>query len=328
MTTSAAQIQRLLSLVPYLQRRGEVSVAEAARRFGVPERTIQGDLRVLMFCGLPGQLPGEVIDFDFEALEDEEVIRIRDAEFLPRPLRLGSREGTALLAALTALRESSGPETREVVDRTVAKVRAAVGEAVDLRVSEPVPAPEREVAARLADAIAHERQVRLTHLSVTRDAVRERVVDPVAVSESEGHLYLDGWDHDSGEQRLFRLDRVQAVEVLELAVARRVDPLDLSEGAFRPDAAADRATVRVSPSARWVAEYYPVESASDIEQGPRAGGLEVVLPVAQPQWLVGLMLRLGAEAELVAPEALRTVVRQAADRALAGYDAAGAYHGG
>jgi len=122
-TTSAAQIQRLLSLVPYLQRRGEVSVAEAARRFGVPERTIQGDLRVLMFCGLPGQLPGEVIDFDFEALEDEDVIRIRDAEFLPRPLRLGSREGTALLAALTALRESSGSEVREVVDRTLAKVR-------------------------------------------------------------------------------------------------------------------------------------------------------------------------------------------------------------
>ena len=90
-----------------------------------------------------------------------------------------------------------------------------------------------------------------------------------------------------------------------LAVARRVDPLDLSEGAFRPDAEADRATLRVSPSARWVSEYYPVESATDIEQGPRAGGLEVVLPVAQPQWLVGLMLRLGPEAELVAPEALR-----------------------
>lgn len=327
MTTSAAQIQRLLSLVPYLQRRGEVSVAEAARRFGVPERTIQGDLRVLMFCGLPGQLPGEVIDFDFEALEDEDVIRIRDAEFLPRPLRLGSREGTALLAALTALRESSGSEVREVVDRTLAKVRAAVGEAVDLRVSEPVPAPEREAAARLADAIAHERQVRLSHLSVARDEVRERVVDPVAVSESDGHLYLDGWDHDSGEQRLFRLDRVQAVAVLDQAVSSRLDPLDLSGGAFRPDAEADRATVRVSPSARWVAEYYPVESVTEIGQGPRSGGLEVVLPLAQPQWLVGLMLRLGADAELVAPEALREAVRWEAQRTLAGYGPTGAYHG-
>jgi proteasome accessory factor C len=319
-TTSAEQMARLLALVPYLQRRGEVSVAEAAQRFGVPERTIQRDLQVLMYCGLPGQLPGEVIDFDFEALEDQSVIRIRDADFLPRPLRLGSREGAALLAALTALREGGDPDVQEIVDRTVAKVRAAVGEGAAIQVTPPVDATERRLAARLSDAIANGRQVLLRHAAAVRDEVRSRVVDPVAVSEAQGHLYLDAWDHDSEEQRLFRLDRVVDAEILDTAAETRPDPLDLSHGVFRPTSATPTARVQVAPTARWVTEYYPVEQAQEITDGDLAGGLEIVVPVAHPRWLVGLMLRLGPEARLVEPVDLGDLVRAAAARALTNYD--------
>jgi proteasome accessory factor C len=324
MSTSKDQMARLLALVPYLQRRGEVSVAEAAHRFGVPERTIQRDLQVLMFCGLPGQLPGEVIDFDFEALEDQSVIRIRDADFLPRPLRLGSREGAALLAALTALREGSPVEVQEVVDRTLTKVRTALGEAATIKVTPPVAAAERGLAARLGDAIAHGRQVRLSHAAAVRDQIRTRVVDPVAVSEAQGHLYLDAWCHQTEQQRLFRLDRVVEAEVLATAAEVRVEPLDLSHGAFQAEAGTPTATVRVGPTARWVTEYYPVDEVHEVTEGPFAGGLEIQVPVAHPRWLVGLMLRLGPDAELVGPRDLGEVVGATARRALGNYDPAGA----
>jgi proteasome accessory factor C len=324
MSTSAEQMARLLAMVPYLQRRGEVSVAEAAKRFDVPERTIQRDLQVLMFCGLPGQLPGEVIDFDFEALEDRSVIRIRDADFLPRPLRLGSREGAALLAALSALREGGDPEVQQVVDRTLAKVRSAVGEGAAIQVTPSVAATERDLAARLEDAVAQGRQVRLSHAAAVRDEVRSRTVDPIAVSESQGHLYLDGWDHESGEQRLFRLDRVVDAEILDSAAQVRAAPLDLSRGAFRPTSSTPTARVRVGPSARWVTEYYPVEEVHEVTEGDFAGGLEIVVPVAHPRWLVGLMLRLGPEGRLVEPADLDDLVRATAGSALAGYDTSGA----
>ncbi len=310
---------RLLALVPYLQRRGEVPVSEAAQRFGVQERTIHHDLRVLMFCGLPGQLPGDVIDFDFEALEDSSIIRIRDAEFLHRPLRLGSREGAALLAALTALREGAEPDVQEVVDRTLAKIREGVGEAATIRVTAPVPPTERELAARLEEAVAQGRQVRLSHAAAVRDEVRSRVVDPVAVSEVEGHLYLDAWDHHSASQRLFRLDRVTDADVLESAVVARPDPLDLSGGAFLSGGAIATATLRVGPRARWVTEYYPVGEVREVTGGPFDGGLEVTVPVAHPRWLVGLMLRLGPDAELVDPADLGDLVRASARRALSNY---------
>ena len=128
MTTSTEQIERLLALVPYLQRKGEVSVAEAAARFGVSERVIERDLNVLMMCGLPGQLPGEIIDFDFEALEDDRVIRIRDADFLAR-----MRDG-ALLVNM-----ARGP----VVDTPALLAELHAGRltaAVDVVDTEPLPA--------------------------------------------------------------------------------------------------------------------------------------------------------------------------------------------
>jgi proteasome accessory factor C len=319
-TTSTDQIERLLALVPYLQRKGEVSVAEAATRFGVTERVIERDLSVLMMCGLPGLLPGEIIDFDFEALEDDRVIRIRDADFLARPLRLGNLEAVALVAALRALGEGSGAAEQEVVDRTLAKISAAVGGVAETVRVEPLVSPaERDLAGRLGEAVRERRQVRLEHASAVRDEVTTRVVDPVAVSAAEGHLYLDGWDHRSGEQRLFRLDRIVGLEVLGTAVEREAPAQDLSRGAFRPDETAPRAVVRVAASAAWVGEYYPVEHSEAVTDGPFAGGLDLTLPLGDADWLVGLLLGIGGEAQVVDPPELGERVREAARRALAAY---------
>ena len=84
---------------------------------------------------------------------------------------------------------------------------------------------------------------------MVRDELTTRVVDPIALSTAAGHTYLDAWCHLAQDQRLFRLDRVVAAEVLDEPVtgtARR-RPRDLSDGLFRPSpggpygaAAADR----------------------------------------------------------------------------------------
>ena len=66
------------------------------------------DLRVLYMCGLPGYGPGELIDINVEAIEDDPdgLVRVDNAEFLARPLRLGSNEASALIVALHALLDS------------------------------------------------------------------------------------------------------------------------------------------------------------------------------------------------------------------------------
>ena len=100
MTGARDQVGRLLALVPYIQTRKEVSVEEAAREFGVQPAQIVKDLNVLWFCGLPGLGMGDLIDVDMDAVEGEGVIRVSNADYLSRPLRLDSSEAAALIVAL------------------------------------------------------------------------------------------------------------------------------------------------------------------------------------------------------------------------------------
>ena len=128
MSGAREQVGRLLALVPWIQARREVSLEEAAAEFGVKPTQIVKDLKVLWFCGLPGLGMGDLIEVDMDALEGEGVIRVSNADYLTRPLRLDSGEASALIVALRTLRETAGDDVRPVVDRTLAKLEAAAGD--------------------------------------------------------------------------------------------------------------------------------------------------------------------------------------------------------
>lgn len=331
MTGARDQVHRLLALVPYLQRRGEISVAEAARDFGVSPRVIRRDVNVLLFCGLPGLGMGDLIDVDFDALEGEDVIRLSNADYLSRPLRLDSTEAAALVAGLRALLDEAGEEEQEVLARALAKIEDAAGEtaavaaSVDLRIAEG--REEQTLREQLAGAVAERRQVKLRHRSEVRDEVTERVVDPVALPSFEGRGYLDAWCHLVQGRRLFRLDRIEAAERLETPIPgnRLLEPRDLAaEGAYRPSPDDLLVKLRLGPEARWVTEYYPVESVTDQADG----GLVVTLRVGDPSWLVALVLRLGGAGWVLEPAELADEVKTTAVASLARYgpatDGAGA----
>jgi proteasome accessory factor C len=315
------QVGRLLALVPYIQSREDVPLEQAARDFGVKPAQIVQDLHVLWFCGLPGLGMGDLIDVDMEALEDEGVIRVSNADYLRRPLRLDSTEASALIVALRALREGGDAEVRPVVDRALAKLEAAAGEGAQLAARVDVHLPEDEsdlvhLRGRLERAVRERRQVRLGYYVPARDESTLRTVDPIALVTGEGHTYLDAWCHVAEGQRLFRLDRVSEAAVLESPAAEHPDvtPRDLSEVIFSPADDALLVTLDLAPEARWVAEYYPVESTE--ETGDR---LRVRMRASDPTWMARLVLRLGGAATVVEPAGLRADVGARAAEALRNY---------
>ncbi|HEX6877155.1 MAG TPA: WYL domain-containing protein [Nocardioidaceae bacterium] len=322
MSGARDQVARMLALVPYLQARGEVSLDQASADFGVRPTQIVKDLNVLWFCGLPGLGMGDLIDIDMEALEGEGVIRLSNAEYLTRPLRLGSTEASALIVALRTLRDGGDESVRPVVDRTLAKLEAAAGDGAALAAQVAVQLPESDTveAARRTDleAAAREgRQVRLEYYVPARDEATERTVDPLELITAEGHTYLDAWCRTAEGRRLFRLDRISSAEVLDLPVADHSDlpPRDLSEGIFSPSPNDTLATLLLDPTARWVAEYYPVESS--VEAGE--GRLRVRLRIGDREWLTRLVLRLGGAAVVEDPPELSARVHHAATEALGNY---------
>jgi proteasome accessory factor C len=314
---SKEQVTRLLALAPYLQTRGEVPLKEVAADFGVTPAQMLKDLRVLFMCGLPGYGPGDLIDINVEALEDDPdgLVRVDNADFLARPLRLGSNEASALIVALHALLDASPAGSRDVVERTLAKLEEAAAESstplVDVHLPRLRPAVEGARAA-LDGAISRNRQVRLEYYVPTRDETTQRIVDPIAVSVTEGRAYLDAWCHLAEDRRLFRVDRITGLEVLDTPrVAHDLEPRDLSAGLFEAGPDDLRVRLLLSPEMRWFAEYYPVITT----RGADDGGLEVTLAVSDERWLLRLALRFGHGLTVLEPEGLRERVASIAAEA-------------
>ena len=315
---SKDQVTRLLALAPYLQTRGEVPLKEVAEDFGVSPAQMLKDLRVLYLCGLPGYGPGELIDINVEALEDDPdgLVRVDNADFLAKPLRLGSNEASSLIVALHALRDASTTASREVVERTLAKLEEAAvqGSTPLLGVHLPRSRPAVDGAqSALEAAIRENHQARLDYYVPTRDETTDRVVDPIAVMSSQGRLYLDAWCHLAEDRRLFRLDRITGLQVLDTPrIAHDLEPRDLSEGLFEPAPGDLRARLRLSPEMRWFAEYYPVLSTTEAGEG----ALEVTLAISDERWLLRLALRFGHGLTVLDPADLRDRVATVAGEAL------------
>ena len=301
------QVARLLTLVPYLYARGQVRLEDAATDLGVPAGQLLKDLKVLLMCGLPGGYPDDLIDVDLDALEGEEadgVIRITNADYLARPLRLSPTEATAIIVALRALRNGAPDDTREVVDRALAKLEAAAAEGSSAPVGrgidpgdDPVEPDDAALRRTLTDAVDRQRQLRLTYFVPSRDEESERTVDPRGVVTAHGFTYLDAWCHSAEAPRLFRLDRIHSAELLESAVETPAAPRDLADGLFATADDTTRVTLRLAPPARWVVEYYPVEDVRPQSDG----SVEVDLLVADARWLQRLLLRLAPHARVVSP---------------------------
>lgn len=321
MSGAREQVSRLLALVPYLQSRDDVSLAEVATDFSVSPDQIRKDLSVLWMCGLPGLTPDRMIDVDMEAIEEDPdgVVRIDNADFLSRPVRLGSSEASALIVALRALREGSPEASHGVIDRALVKLEeaAATGTAppaVELH----LPSEDSlRRAATLRAAIAGNRQARIDYYVPTRDETTRRTVDPLELLTSDGHDYLDAWCHLAQARRLFRLDRMYAVEQVEEARQEHdLRPRDLSVGLFEPGPDDVEAQIQLERHARWVADYYPIDTVEELGEGR----LRVTLRLSDPRWLVRLALRLAPAVAVVEPAWLREEVGRAAGAALALYD--------
>jgi proteasome accessory factor C len=317
MSSSAqSQVERMLALVPYLRERDGIAVDDVARDFGVKPAQIVKDLKVLWFCGLPNSVTGDMIDIDMEALDGEGVVKLGNADYLTRPLRLAPDEALALIVALRALREVSAPNQRDVVDRALRKIDAAAGEVSDqAQVVELAVDPEdSEIRAVLDDALRQGRQLDLTYYTPGRDSTTERVVDPMRLIFFEGHSYLEGWCHLAHEVRMFRVDRIRAALLLESPAQPPpdADVTDLSKGLFQPDPEDPVAVIDLQPDARWVAEYYPIERRED-----RDGGvLRIWLRFSNASWLQRLVLRLSGGAILLEPDEMAHAVRSRAQAAL------------
>ncbi|TXL63094.1 helix-turn-helix transcriptional regulator [Aeromicrobium terrae] len=315
MSRSGSQVQRMLALVPYLQGHDGIPVRDVAEEFGVTPKQIRDDLRLLMYTGV-GEYAGELIDFDLGALEEDGVVYIRDAEFMPRPLRLNSSEGVALIVALRALRASASGAQLPIIDSALAKLETAVGEQVDAPVDVHLEDVDAALQTTLVHALQSGQRVRIVYGTASRDDRTERDVDPRRLFTENGRLYLEAWCLKAEDLRFFRLDRIESAELTgESADDHDAEPRDLASAFFTVGDDTPYAVLDLEPRAHWLTEYYPVQ---DVER--RGDLLRVRMFGGDWSWLRRLVLRNAGSVHVVEPASLADEVRDHARLALGAYD--------
>jgi proteasome accessory factor C len=296
-------------VVPYLVQHPGTALSEASVLFGLSEQELLDDLNLLFVSGLPPYGPGDLIDVDVQ----DGRVWIGMADYFARPLRLSRSEALALYLRGTALAGTPGLQEAPALASALAKLAERLGPealgGLPERVAAAEPGLPAEGLEELRAAAEDHERLRIEYYAASTAETTTREIDPEEVFAAMGNWYVVAWDHRSDAERLFRADRIRSVE----RTGTRFEPRGLA-GAGRPLYTPDRDDVRVrlrvSPEARWVAEYYEAAEVTELD----GGRLEVVLPAGRLEWLERLALRLGDEVEILDPPGLKDRVRELAGR--------------
>lgn len=305
---ASERLRRLLVVVPYLVRHPGTAVSDAAELFGTSEADLLADLDLLFVSGLPPYGPGDLIDVDIQ----DGRIWIGMADYFARPLRMTRSEALAIYVRATALAGVPGLDEAQALSTALAKLARGLGPDALGELPDRVGAAAGRVVETLGTlrdaASAHER-LRIEYYAASGAETTEREIDPEEVFFAVGNWYVAAWDHLSAQERLFRADRIRSV----VATGEPFEPRGL-QGAGRPLYTPGRddvsVTLRLGPDARWMAEYYETGRQTEVE----GGELEVELSAGRLEWLERLLLRLGTNAQVVAPAELKDRVRELASR--------------
>jgi proteasome accessory factor C len=302
---AGAEIQRILALVPWIVAHPGTPKVEIAERFGVSVDTLDEDLDLVLMIGVPPYSPGDYVDVD----KDEDGVTIRLADYFERPLRLSPGEGLALLAAGRALLAVPGSDPSGPLATALAMLEQAL-ELPDLVVDVSQPSQ----LATVRDATAQHRRIEIDYWSAGRNEFTTRRIDPEVVFFATGEWYVGAYCHAAQDERMFRVDRIRAIRPTDETFTPGTTGFETGD-VFRPRADDPRVTLRLQPAAAWVVESYPTESVTERADGT----LDAVLAVTEPAWLERLLVRLGTDAEVVAPQERRSIARETAERVLQRY---------
>lgn len=283
---TASRLSRILAMLPWVIAHPGAKVDDVCERFGYTRAQLAEDLAIVFVCGLPGYGPGDLMVAE---IDDDEVY-VDAADYFANAPRLAPAEALALLASGIAV-VGSGQGSAALTTAVEKLTRALLPEGpgvidVDL-------AGEPELVSLLRAAAATSSVVEITYTSLSRDQTTVREVEPWSVFSSMGNWYLSGHCRMAGAERSFRVDRIRNAKLTD---EHFVPPkaLPAPEIRYTPSVDDVRCRIALTPLARWVLDYYPVDI---ISESPEETVVE--FSAGDPLVAARLILRLGPQGRLI-----------------------------
>lgn len=306
--TAAAQLRRILAVIPELADDHEHSLEDVAAKVGVDPSTVLRDLESL---AVRFDEPGGFVDGVQLYLGAESVSLV--SNHFRRPMRLTLSELCALELGLTMIRSELPPDERSSVESARERLRKTIAKLPpdqlleELRYGESESPGSPQHLSALREAYLNHRKVDLEYRKPDNADVSRRVVRPYSFVISSGAWYMVAYCELSEGLRIFRLDRVAAVaptpDMYEIPTTFRLADAIQEGRALSPRIPLEM-TVRYSPRiAPWIAEREEGEANED-------GSFVVRHPLADFGWGMRHVLQYGAEAEVLDPPELRVALAE------------------
>lgn len=304
---AAAQLRRILQVVPRIADGKDHDLREVAEAVGADFDTVRRDLYSLV---ARYDAPGGFVE-GVQLYMEPDRVSFQTGQF-DRPMRLSVPELCALELGLSVLRAQRPPDEHAVLERAGARLRSVIAKLP----ADPIPDGlygaslgehgSMELLVTVRTALRDHRKLRLVYRKSGSTEAGARVVHPYALISSSGMLYVIAHCEMKERISVFRMDRVEEAE----ATAERFEPLAsvsldalLAHGKPFIHPNPETLRVRYSPRvARWIAEREGRQLDAD-------GGLEMEHPLADHEWAMRHVLQYGVEAEVLAPAGLREKLR-------------------
>ncbi|NIH77891.1 helix-turn-helix transcriptional regulator [Amycolatopsis viridis] len=303
---------RLVSALLLLQTRGRMTARQLADELDVSVRTIYRDMDALSAAGIPlyadaghdggyQLLDGYRTRLTGLTTDEAEALFLSGLPGAAADLGLGAVLATAQLKLMAALPEELRDRAGQLQQRFHLDTSGWY--------ADPEPTPH---LAAVVQATWNQLRVRVKYRRWAAPHEVTRVVEPYGVVLKAGRWYLVGGS--SGSVRTYRVSQILRVQPLAERFPRPPG-FDLGRhwDSYLEEFDARRyvgeATVRMTTSVfdrlTHLLEPDLARAARERAQPDTAGWIRTVIPIESTDHTAGLLLRLGAEAEVLAPDSLR-----------------------
>nr|WP_090986882.1 WYL domain-containing protein [Paenibacillus sp. CF384] len=307
------RMDRLMAILIALQQE-PATAKRLADKFEVTKRTILRDMQSLAEMGVPlYAVSGPSGGF-----------RLMESFRLP-PLQLDSGEALSVLFALRSLTRMVDTPFQQARWTVMDKLKAIMPEQTLAHIESmlhyvEVEVPQRSVKSPyLSDLLAHTAESRWLRVRYRSEKhTRSLEVLPRKMYAAHGYWYCEAYSISHSEQRTFRVDRFEAMELMEMP-GEEVDRLALeAESPVGSDEGASRIVADLTYRGALLVEqdFHIGDNVKQVTD--ERWELDFMCPASEWQWAVKLFYSLGMDAEVKEPRHLREellrMARQVCDR--------------
>ena len=191
-----SRLARLFDLVPFIVKHQGIPIAELAEKFQISVEQLEKDLWLLYMCGLPGQTPLELMEFEFE----DGYVSVRNADELKAPRSLTQIELASLVIGLEILISQGISGAEQLKNKLASKLSTEISYQ---------PAKSDLYLPEIAQAIQQNKVLSIFYNGKAREVI------PFETYTEDRTSYLRAFCKSAEDRRTFKISKIESLKITD-----------------------------------------------------------------------------------------------------------------